>query len=98
MSWRTYGNHYADQVNLRQAEVFRCEKFPVMLHWLANGGQIMEWFQILTIVGANFAMILWCMRERRSDFLHIMRLIEEVKNEMKDFHGRLCALEAKGKK
>jgi len=57
----------------------------------------MEWMQVLTIVGANFAMILWCMRERRADFLHIMRLVEEIKNEMKDFHGRLCALEAKKK-
>ena len=49
----------------------------------------MEWGQVLTIVGANFAMILWCMRERRADFLYITKLIEEMKSEMKDFHGKL---------
>lgn len=49
----------------------------------------MEWGQVLTIIGANFALILWCMRERRSDFLYITKLIEEMKSEMKDFHGRL---------
>lgn len=55
----------------------------------------MEWVQVLTIVAANFAMILWCMRERRADFLYTTKLIEEMKNEMKDFHGRLCSLEAR---
>lgn len=58
----------------------------------------MEWGQVLTIVAANFAMILWCMRERRADFLHIMKLIEEIKTEMKDFHGRLCAIEERNKR
>lgn len=57
----------------------------------------MEWIQVLTIVAANFAMILWCMRERRADFLYITKLIEEMKNEMKDFHGRLCAIEERTK-
>ncbi len=58
----------------------------------------MDWAQVLTIVGANFAMILWCMRERRADFLYVAKLIEEMKLEMKDFHGRLCAIEERGKK
>lgn len=58
----------------------------------------MQWIQVLTIVGANFAMILWCMRERRADFLYITKLIEEIKNEMKDFHGRLCTIEERNKK
>lgn len=49
----------------------------------------MEWTQVLTIIGANFALILWGMRERRADFLFTTKLIEEMKNEMKDFHGRL---------
>lgn len=57
----------------------------------------MEWAQVLTIIGANFAMILWCMRERRADFLYVTKLIEEIKNEMKDFHGRLCAIEERNK-
>ena len=58
----------------------------------------MEWGQVLTIVAANFAMILWCMRERRADFLHIMKMVEGIQNEIKDFHGRLCAIEERGKK
>lgn len=58
----------------------------------------MEWAQVLTIIAANFAMILWCMRERRADFLYLAKLIEEMKNEMKDFHGRLCAIEERNKK
>jgi len=57
----------------------------------------MEWAQVLTIIGANFAMILWCMRERRTDFLYISKLIEEMKSEMKDFHGRLERLDAEFK-
>ena len=61
-------------------------------------GGIMEWGQVLTIVAANFAMILWCRRERRADFLHIMKMVEGIQNEIKDFHGRLCAIEERGKK
>lgn len=57
----------------------------------------MEWGQVITIVAANFAMILWCMRERRSDFLYITKLIEEMKSEMKDFHGRMCAIEERNR-
>lgn len=58
----------------------------------------MDWIQVLTIVFANFGMILWCMRERRADFLYITKLIEEIKNEMKDFHGRLCTIEERNRK
>jgi hypothetical protein len=57
----------------------------------------MEWQQVITIIAANFAMILWCMRERRADFLYITKLIEEMKSEMKDFHGRMCAIEERNK-
>jgi hypothetical protein len=64
---------------------------------------------MLTIVGSNFGIILWAMRERRADFLYITRLIEEIKNDVRDFHTRLelidqdfknklCAMEEKRKK
>lgn len=69
-----------------------------MMNGLRNNRLLMDWAQVLTIVGANFAMILWCMRERRADFLYITKLIEEMKSEMKDFHGRLCAIEERNKK
>lgn len=57
----------------------------------------MDWTQALTIIGVNFSLILWSMRERRADFLYITKLIDEIKTEMKDFHGRLCAIEEKNK-
>jgi hypothetical protein len=38
------------------------------------------------------------MRERRADFLYTTKLIEEIQNEMKDFHGRLCAIEERNKR
>lgn len=57
----------------------------------------MEWTQSLTIIASMFAMMLWSMRERRADYLYTMKLIDEIKNEMKEFHGRLCAIEEKRK-
>lgn len=58
----------------------------------------MEWVQVATIVGANIGMFLWASRQSRTDFLHVMRVIDEIKKEMKDFHGRLCAIEERNKK
>ena len=62
----------------------------------------MDWIQVLTIVAANFAMFLWVRSEAnadRRDFMQALRLIsDDIKAEMKDFHGRLCAIEERGKK
>ena len=58
----------------------------------------MEWVQVATIVGANLGLFLWASRQSRTDFLHVMRVIDEIKKEMKDFHGRLCAIEERNKK
>lgn len=49
----------------------------------------MDWTQALTIIASMFAMMLWSMRERRADYLYTMKIIDEIKNEMKDFHVRL---------
>ncbi len=57
----------------------------------------MQWEQVLTIIAANVGMILWNARERRTDFLHTMKVIDEIKKETKDFHGRLCTIEEKHK-
>lgn len=48
----------------------------------------MEWFQVLTIILAVFGMFLWGARESRTE-------IREIRKEIQDFHGRLCALEEK---
>lgn len=53
----------------------------------------MEWYHVLTIIGANLGLFLWSVRQSRTDFLHTCRIIESIQSEMKDFHGRLCAIE-----
>ena len=55
----------------------------------------MDWSQVLTIVGSNIALFLWARSESRADFRHILSMIDAIKEEMKDFHGRLCAIEEK---
>lgn len=57
----------------------------------------MEWYQVGTIVAANLGLFLWSVRQSRTDFLHTMRVIDEIKKEQKDFHGRLCAIEERRK-
>ena len=57
----------------------------------------MDWDQVLTILGANMAMFLWSVRQSRTDYLHVMRILDAIKDEMKDFHGRLCAIEERKK-
>lgn len=58
----------------------------------------MDWTQVITILGANLAMFLWSVRQGRQDFLYVMRVVEGIQVEMKDFHGRLCAIEERNKK
>jgi hypothetical protein len=68
----------------------------------------MDWTQVYTIVGANiafmlvsigitFTLFLWVRAESRSDFRCMLNLLDAIQKEMKDFHGRLCALEEKNK-
>ncbi|MFQ5685100.1 MAG: hypothetical protein ACE5GV_00420 [Candidatus Scalindua sp.] len=55
---------------------------------------------IITIgaTGASFIismimMLLWSRSEAREDYRHLEAGIREMRNEMKDFHGRLCKIE-----
>lgn len=68
----------------------------------------MTWTDVITIVGANFALMsvgmgititlfLWCRAEAREDQHQIRELIVAIQSEMKDFHGRLCAIEERNK-
>ena len=64
----------------------------------------MDWNQVLTIVasnfvfiGSNFALFLWARSESRADYRCIRQLVESIQVEMKDFHGRLCAIEERNK-
>jgi hypothetical protein len=64
----------------------------------------MDWTQVLTIVGANIGMFFWLRSEASADRRQIQQmasedrrdilsLIREIKDELKEFHGRLCAIE-----
>lgn len=57
----------------------------------------MDWLQILTIVLTNFGLILWFRSESRNDWRHMDAKLDaymtESRQEMKDFHARLCVLE-----
>lgn len=64
----------------------------------------MHWEQVLTVIAANFGMFLWIRseansdrREAAADRRDILQLINAIKDEMKDFHARLCVIEEKRK-
>lgn len=51
----------------------------------------------LTIIGANIALISWLRTDMKSFETKIDGWKEEINKEMKDFHGRLCAIEERNK-
>lgn len=61
----------------------------------------MEWLQVFSIIASNIVLFLWSRAESRADH----RLLEAavsaqlngIREEIKDFHGRLCALEERVK-
>jgi len=58
----------------------------------------MEWPQVLAIVGSNIALILIMFGTTVAMWVHSDKKIEAIQQEMKDFHGRLCAIEERAKK
>ena len=53
----------------------------------------MEWIQVLTVLGSTAGLLIWFRSESRSDYRHTDALLNGIKDEMRDFHGRLCAIE-----
>lgn len=49
----------------------------------------------IAIIGSNIALIAWLRSDMKSFETEIRGWKEEINKEMKDFHGRLCASEAK---
>jgi len=45
------------------------------------------------IVGSNIALISWLRSDMKSFETEVRGWKEEINREMKDFHGRLCAIE-----
>lgn len=64
----------------------------------------MDWTIILTglgtifaIVGSNIALISWLRADMKSFEVEIRGWRQEIGKEMRDFHGRLCAIEERNK-
>lgn len=62
----------------------------------------MDWiqFSIFFIGNMVFSLTLWLWNrtEANADRRDIMNVLKEMKDEMKDFHGRLIAIEERSKK
>lgn len=73
----------------------------------------MEWFQVMTIILANVGLcvtlFLWLRKEANADRKEISASMADFRKEMSDFrkmwaqesrefHGRLCQIEERGKK
>jgi hypothetical protein len=57
----------------------------------------MDWYQILALVGPTVTLFLWSRSESRADSRRVEYLVAAMNTEMKDFHGRLCSIEAQWK-
>ena len=62
---------------------------------------MMDWIQFATFMIGNIAFTLtlwlWNRSESRSDTRQIIDLITAIKDEIKDFHARLCVIEEKNR-
>ncbi len=56
------------------------------------------WEQALAIIASNIALILIMFGSTIAMWLHTDKKVEAIQQEMKDFHGRLCAIEERNKK
>ena len=55
----------------------------------------MEWTQFLILIATIAGLFFWNRSESRSDCRQTESILSAIKDEIKDFHGRLCALEEK---
>lgn len=55
----------------------------------------MDWVQLAVFMLTMGGLFLWTRSEARTDNRRLEDLISAIKDEIKDFHGRLCALEEK---
>jgi hypothetical protein len=53
-----------------------------------------SWIQILSLFLANAGLVIWFRAESRSDWRHMDNQVNAIREEMKDFHNRLCKIEA----
>lgn len=53
----------------------------------------MDWIQFFGFIITIGGLFIWNRTESNSDRREIMGVLKEMKDEMKDFHGRLLVLE-----
>jgi hypothetical protein len=65
----------------------------------------MDMIQVLTVIGVAVANIgttitlfMWATNRSEENRKETVRLLEAIQMEMKDFHGRLCAIEERNRK
>lgn len=58
----------------------------------------MDWTQFVIFFLGVFGLFIWNRTESRNDMRMIQSMIDAIQKEIKDFHGRLCAIEERNKK
>ena len=58
----------------------------------------MEWMQLAIIIVTLGGLFLWNRSESNSDRRMFYQLLTEMKDEMRDFHGRLASLDERTRK
>ena len=58
----------------------------------------MEWIQFIIFFIGVFGLFIWNRAEARADARHANSLIEAIRQDIKDFHGRLCSIEERNRK
>lgn len=53
--------------------------------------------ELLILLGTIMGIFILNRSESRSDMRHILSVIDSIHAEIKDFHGRLCAIEERNK-
>lgn len=53
----------------------------------------MDMVEFLALIATFAGLFFWSRSESRADTRRIEDLLSAIKDEMKDFHGRLCAIE-----
>lgn len=57
----------------------------------------MDWTQFIILLITLIGSFFWNRSESRADNRRALDIIEAIKNEIKDFHGRLCTIEERRK-
>lgn len=50
-------------------------------------------FEFVILVATIAGLFLWCRSESREDFRNVTLILEGIREDIKDFHGRLCTIE-----